>query len=57
MAIREEMLDELLGAARTQEDLFGKDGLLKQLSKRFMGKPLRIPPHSFLRAPALKFEQ
>ena len=42
MAIREEMLDELLGAARTQEDLFGKDGLLKQLSKRFMERLLEL---------------
>lgn len=42
MAIREEMLDELLGTARTQEDLFGKDGLLKQLSKRLMERLLEM---------------
>ena len=30
MAITNEMLDELIGNAKTQEDVFGKDGLLNQ---------------------------
>jgi putative transposase len=40
MVIREEMLDELLGNAKTQDDLFGKDGILKQLSKQLMERVL-----------------
>ena len=40
MAINDEMLDELLGSAKTQEDLFGKDGIVKQISKRFMERLL-----------------
>ncbi len=40
MAISNEMLDELLGNAKTQDDLFGKDGLLKQLSKQLMERLL-----------------
>src|SRR5215204_360915 len=44
MAIREtvrnEIIDELLGNAKTSEDLFGKDGLLKMLSKQLMERLL-----------------
>jgi putative transposase len=40
MAINNEMLDELLGNAKTQDDLFGKDGILKQLSKQLMERLL-----------------
>ena len=42
MAINDEMLDELLGNAKTQDDLFGKDGLLKQLSKQLMERLLEM---------------
>ncbi len=42
MAIDNKMLDELLGTARTQDDLFGKDGLLKQLSKQLMERLLEM---------------
>lgn len=42
MVIREEVLDELLGSreVKTQDDLFGKEGILKQLSKRLMERLL-----------------
>lgn len=36
MAITDEMLDEMIGTAKTQEDVFGKDGLLNTLSKRLL---------------------
>ena len=36
------MLDELLGDAKTQDDLFGKDWLIKQISKRFMERLLEM---------------
>lgn len=42
MTINDEMLDKLLGNAKTQDDLFGQDGLLKQLSKRFMERLLEM---------------
>lgn len=42
MAISDEMLDEILGSAKTQDDLFGKDGLIKQISKRFMERLLEM---------------
>jgi putative transposase len=42
MTISNETLDELLGAAKTQEDLFGKDGIIKQISKRFMERLLEM---------------
>jgi putative transposase len=38
--ISDEMIDQMLGNAKTQEDLFGKDGIIKQISKRFMDKLL-----------------
>ena len=40
--ISDEMIDQMLGNAKTQEDLFGKDGIIKQISKRFMDKLLEI---------------
>lgn len=42
MAISNEMLDELLGSAKTQDDLFGKDGIIKQISARFMERLLEM---------------
>jgi len=42
MTINDEMLDKLLGNAKTQDDLFGQDGLLKELSKRFMERLLEM---------------
>ncbi len=38
--VREELLDELLGTAKTAEDLFGKGGLLKTLTKQLMERLL-----------------
>jgi len=38
--ISDEMIEKILGNAKTQEDLFGKDGIIKQISKRFMDKLL-----------------
>ena len=38
--VRDEIIDELLGNRKTVEDLFGKDGLLKNLSKRLMERLL-----------------
>lgn len=40
MAIREEIIDELLGDAKSAEDLFGHDGVLKLLSGRLMERLL-----------------
>jgi putative transposase len=39
--IREEVLDELLGDARTQEALFGPDGVIKQLTGALVERALR----------------
>lgn len=39
--IREELLDELLGGARTQEALFGPDGVIKQLTGALVERALR----------------
>jgi len=36
MAITDAMLDEMIGTAKTQDDVFGKDGLLNTLSKRLL---------------------
>jgi putative transposase len=38
--VRDEIIDELLGNTKNAEDLFGKDGLLKNLSKRLMERLL-----------------
>ena len=40
MAISDKLLDELLGDAKTQGDLFGKGGLMKTLSKRLIERIL-----------------
>ena len=40
MAITDEMLDEMIGTAKTQDDFFGKDGLLNTLSKRLLERML-----------------
>lgn len=42
MTISNEILDELLGNAKTQDDLFGKDGIIKQISARFMERLLEM---------------
>jgi putative transposase len=39
--ISDEMIDKMLGGAKTQDDLFGKDGIVKQISKRFMERLLQ----------------
>lgn len=38
--VRDEIIDELLGNAKTAEDLFGKEGILKNLTKRLMERLL-----------------
>ena len=40
-AISDEMIDSMLGGAKTQDDLFGPDGIVKQISKRFMERLLK----------------
>jgi len=40
MAIREEILAELLKDYKNPEDLIGKDGLLKELTKRLVEKAM-----------------
>lgn len=37
---QEELLDELLKDGKTAADIFGKDGLLKQLTKRLVERAL-----------------
>jgi putative transposase len=34
MAVTNDMLDELIGNAKTQEDLFGNEDVVKDLSKK-----------------------
>lgn len=41
MAITNDILDELIGNAKTQDDLFGKDGVLKNLSKRLIERMMQ----------------
>jgi transposase-like protein len=41
MAITNDNLDELIGNAKTQDDLFGKDGVLKDLSKQLVERMLQ----------------
>ena len=36
MAKVQEILDGLIGSAKTQDDLFGSDGILKELSRCLM---------------------
>ena len=40
MTISDEVLDELIGDAKTEGDVFGKGGLIKQLSKRLVERML-----------------
>lgn len=40
MTIRNELIDELLGDAKTADDLFGKGGIIKQLSGKLMERLL-----------------
>ena len=40
MAISDKVLDELIGDAKTADDVFGKGGLLKRLSKRLVERML-----------------
>jgi putative transposase len=40
MAITNDILDGLIGNAKTQEDLFGKDGVIKTLSKQLLERML-----------------
>jgi putative transposase len=40
MAITDEMLDELIGNAKTQEDVFGQNGIIKNLQKRLIERIL-----------------
>ena len=41
MAITNDILDELIGNAKSQDDLFGKDGVIKNLSKQLMERMLQ----------------
>lgn len=38
---QEELLDELLKDGKTAADIFGRDGLLKQLTKRLVERALK----------------
>lgn len=40
MTVSDQLLDELIGEAKSQEDVFGKDGLIKTLSKRLVERML-----------------
>ena len=40
MAIRDELLDELLKEYKDPEDLFGKNGIFKELKKRLIEKAM-----------------
>ncbi len=40
MNISDEMLDGLIGNAKTQDDLFGSGGIIKELSRRLMERML-----------------
>ena len=40
MAINNDILDELIGTAKTEEDVFGKDGILKELSSKLVNRIL-----------------
>ena len=40
MNISDEMLDDLIGNAKTQDDLFGSGGIIKELSRRLMERML-----------------
>lgn len=38
--ISDDMLDQILGEAKTQENLFGADGIIKNLSKKLIERLL-----------------
>ena len=40
MAIKDEMLDELLKDCKTQNDIMGPKGIVKQLTKRLLEKAM-----------------
>ena len=40
MAVTNDILDELIGNAKTQEDLFGNEGVIKDLSKKLIERVL-----------------
>ncbi|KXJ04642.1 Transposase for insertion sequence element ISRM3, partial [Exaiptasia diaphana] len=40
MPISNDILDQLIGKAKTEEDLFGKDGLIKELSSKLVNRIL-----------------
>jgi len=40
MAISNDIIDQLIGQAKTEEDVFGKEGLLKQLTKQIIERIL-----------------
>ena len=40
MAITDDMLDDIIGTAKTQQDVFGRGGLLNELSKRLLERML-----------------
>ena len=40
MAISNDIIDQLIGKAKTEENLFGKEGLLKQLTKQLIERML-----------------
>lgn len=40
MAIRDELLDELLKGYKNPEDMFGKNGIIKELTKRLVDKAM-----------------
>lgn len=41
MAITNDILDQIIGNAKSQEDIFGKDGILKDLSKQLVERILQ----------------
>ena len=48
VSVSDEMIDDLLGDSKSAEDLFGKDGLLKVLSRRLMERLLEAEMTSHL---------
>lgn len=42
MAITNDILDELIGNAKSQDDLFGKNGVVKGLSKQLRPAAARL---------------
>lgn len=48
VSVSDEMIDDLLGDSKSAEDLFGKDGLLKILSRRLMERLLEAEMTSHL---------